>query len=174
MVGVKEIIDAAEKKELSMKGRIAVIMVTLVVIALLVGCAGTMSKVGVPGTGEAKGKSKKAVTKGKIEVMEVKMEKTDINNKDALSNLKVTGKAIYHQAKVGAKSFEDYISGHGIVIRFYDARGIKLPFKMDIGDYGKSENVRPNIAFPFEAETGSAYIGMDNFKKAVSCKAEVW
>jgi hypothetical protein len=156
-----------------MKSRITTMMATLFTIALLVGCAGA-PKVGVP---SAKGAAKEAVTEATVEVLEVKMEKTDIGNPDALDNLKVTGKAIYHPAKVGAQDFKDYIAGHGITIRFYDSKGMKLPFKVDImdyGEYGKSENVKPNEPFPFEGETGTAYIGMDNFTKAVSCKAEAW
>jgi len=157
------------------KSRIIIMTIALVLIVFLIGCATVKSK--VPGTGTGEATAKKAATEGTVEVLEVKMEKTEINNKDASSNLKVTGKAIYHPAKAGAKSFEDYISGHGIVIHFYDVKGMKLPFKVDIGDYGednKPENIKPNEPFPFEAETGTAYIGMDNFTKAVSCKAKAW
>ncbi len=158
-----------------MKKRIATMIITSAVLAFLVGCAMLSSK--VPGGGAVKGSAKKAFTEGKIEVQEVKMVKTELNNKDASSNLKVTGKAVYHPAKVGAKSFKDYIAEHGIVVHFYDARGMKLPFKVDIGsygEYGKSENVKPNEPFPFEGETGTGYIGMSNFTKAVSCKAKAW
>lgn len=150
-----------------MKSRIVIMMLTLVVIAFFVSCAG-VPKVGLPG---AKGVAKKALTEGKIEVLECKMEKTEVDNPDALSNLKVTGKAIYHPAKVGAKSFKDYMLDSKV--EFYDAQGRKLPFHIgmgDCGEYGKAENVVPNEPFPFKSETGTAYIGMDNFTEAVSCK----
>lgn len=146
-----------------MKGRITVSMVALVAIALLVGCAG-VPKPRVTGVVE------KAVTEATVEVLECKMEKTSME-KDALDNLQVTGKAIYHPAKVGAKPFKDYLLD--VRVEFYDAQGRKLPFRidaLDCGEYGKADNVVPNEAFPFKGETGTAYIGMDNFTKAVSCK----
>lgn len=150
-----------------MKSKIDVSMVALVSIALLVGCAG-VPKIGVPG---AKGVAKKALTEARVEVLECKMDKTELGNKDALDNLKVTGKAIYHPAKVGAKPFKDYLLDTRV--EFYDAKGMKLPFRidaLDCGEYGKADNVIPNEPFPFKGETGTAYIGMDNFTKAVSCK----
>lgn len=150
-----------------MKGRSATITVALVAIAFLVGCAG-VPKVVVP---ESKGVAKKAFTEATVEVLECKMEKTEVDNPDALSNLKVAGKAIYHPAKVGAKAFKDYTLDSKV--EFYDAQGRKLPFHIgmgDCGEYGKAENVVPNEPFPFKSETGTAYIGMDNFTKAVSCK----
>lgn len=142
-------------------------MAALVAIALLVGCA----SVPTPGVPSAKKTVKKAATEATVEVLECKMEKTDIGNPDALDNLKVTGKAVYHPAKVGAKSFKDYLVD--VRVEFYDDKGMKLPFRidaLDCGEYGKAENVKPNEPFPFKGETGTAYIGMDNFKKAVSCK----
>ena len=150
-----------------MKSRIVTMMAALVTIAFFVSCAG-LPKVGVPG---AKGVAKKALTEGTVEVLECKMAKTEVDNKDALSNLKVTGKAIYHPAKVGNKSFKDYALD--VRVEFYDAQGMKLPFRidgLDCGLYGKADNVVPNESFPFTGETGTAYIGMDNFKKAASCK----
>jgi len=150
-----------------MKRRITTMMVALVAIALLVGCAG-MPKPELPG---AKSVAKKAFTEPTFEVLEVKMEKIEIDNKDALSNLQVTGRAVYHPAKVGAKPFKDCMLD--VKVEFYDAQGKKLPFSiksLECGEYGKEENVRPNESFPFKGETGTAYIGMDNFTKAVSCK----
>lgn len=150
-----------------MKGKIAATMVALIAIALLVGCAG-VPKVGAP---SAKGAAKEEFTEPTVEVLECKMEKVEIDNPDALSNLKVTGKAIYHPAKVGAKDFKDY--GWLIRVEFYDAKGMKLSFRidgLDCGEYGKASNVVPNEPFPFKGETGTAYISMDNFTKAVSCK----
>ncbi len=150
-----------------MKRRIVTMMATLVAIAFFVSCAG-LPKVGVPG---AKTVAKKAFTDARVEVLEVKMEKTELGNPNALDNLKVTGKAIYHPAKVGAKPFKDLILNARV--EFYDAQGMKLPVHidgLDCGLYGKADNVVPNESFPFTGETGTAYIGMDNFKKASSCK----
>ncbi|MEA3475469.1 MAG: hypothetical protein U9R23_03365 [Candidatus Cloacimonadota bacterium] len=149
-----------------MKGKIATMMMALVTIALLVGCAG-VPKVGLPG---AKGVEKKALTKPTVEVLEVKMEKTSME-KDALDNLVITGKAIYHPAKVGAKAFKDYT--WDISFGVYDAAGNKL-FKVgaDCGEYGKEENVKPNEPFPFKGETGSAYVGYNKFLKAKTVKVE--
>jgi len=167
LVGRKRVYKIPPQKEKIMKIRIATMMAALVAIAVLVGCA-SVPKVGVPG---AKGEAKKALTEATVEVLECKMEKTEVDNPDALSNLKVTGKAIYHPAKVGAKAFKDYTLDSKV--EFYDAQGRKLPFHIgmgDCGEYGKAENVVPNEPFPFKGETGAAYIGMDNFTKAVSCK----
>ena len=151
-----------------MKRKVATTIITLTVLAFLMGCAGLKSK--LPGTGTAKSVGKKALTKPTVEVLEVKMEKTSME-KNALDNLVITGKAIYHPAKVGAKAFKDYV--WDTRVEFYDAQGNKLPFHidgLDCGEYGEAENVKPNKSFPFKGETGTAYIGMDNFTKAVSCK----
>ena len=150
--------------------KFAVRMVALFTIALLVGCAG-VPKVSKPGLSEAKGVAKKTATEPKVEVLEVKMEKTSME-KDALDNLVITGKAVYRPAKVGAKAFKDYVWD----IRFgvYDVAGNKL-FHVDGADcglYGKKENVKPNEPFPFKAETGSAYVGYEKFLKAKTVKVE--
>jgi len=145
-----------------MKIKVTLMVVAIVAIALLVGCAGLPKP-------EVKGVVKKAVTEATVEVLEVKMQKTSME-KDALDNLQVTGKAIYHPAKVGAKPFKDYLLD--VRVEFYDAQGRKLPFRieaLDCGEYGKADNVVPNEPFPFKGETGTSYIGMDNFSKAVSC-----
>jgi len=153
-----------------MKSKITKTLVTLGAIALLVGCGG-VPKVSKPGLPEAKGVAKKAATEPTVEVLEVKMEKTSME-KDALDNLVITGKAVYHPAKVGAKAFKDYLWD----IRFgvYDEAGNKL-FHVDgaeCGLDGKEENVKPNEPFPFKAETGSAYVGYEKFLKAKTVKVE--
>ncbi|MBC7125686.1 MAG: hypothetical protein H5T24_08660 [Bacteroidales bacterium] len=153
-----------------MKGKITTIMAAFIAIALLTSCA-SVPKVSKPGLPEAKGVAKKEFTEPTVEVLEVKMEKTSME-KDALDNLVITGNAVYHPAKVGAKVFKDYLWD----IRFgvYDEAGNKL-FHVDGADcglYGKAENVKPDEPFPFKAETGSAYVGYEKFLKAKTVKVE--
>ncbi len=148
-----------------MKNKIAATMVAVVVIAMLSGCA-SLPTPGLPGT---KSVAKKALTEPKVEVLECKMEKTSMD-KEAGDNLKITGKAIYHPVKVGAKDFKDY--SWDIRFEFYDEAGNKL-FHVDgadCGENGKAENVKPNVSFPFKVETGSAYVGYDKFVKAKTVK----
>lgn len=146
-----------------MKSKIAVPMVALVATALLVGCAGVPNVVKT--TGE------KAFAEPTVEVLEVKMEKTSME-KDAVDNLVITGKAVYHPAKVGAKAFKDYL--WDISFGVYDEVGNKV-FNVngaDCGEYGKEENVKPGEPFPFKQETGSAYVGWEKFLKAKTVKIE--
>ena len=146
-----------------MEGKITTMMVALVAIALLVGCARVPKR-------EVKGVAKKAFTQATVEVLECQMEKTSMEE-DAVDNLRVTGKAIYHPAKVGAKPFKDYRVD--VRVEFYDAQGTRLHFRiyaLDCGEYGNADNVVPNEPFPFKGETGTAYIGMDDFIQAVSCE----
>jgi len=166
LIGRKRVDNTTQKKEKIMKNKIATMMVALVTIVFLVGCAG-VPKPGVPGV---KGAAKKAVTEATVEVLEVKMEKTSME-KDAIDNLVITGKAIYHPAKVGAKAFKDYV--WDIRFEVYDEAGNKI-FHLDdadCGEYGKEESVKPNEPFPFTLETGSAYVGYDKFLKAKTIKA---
>ena len=152
-----------------MKSRIVFILILVILMISVGSCATVTSK--IPGTGTVKGAAKDKFMKGSVEVVEVKMEKTEIDDPNSLDNFKVTGTAIYHPAKVDAKSFKD--CSWSIRVEFYDKSGIKLPFKidcLDCGEYGKEENIKPNVPFPFKGETGTAYIGIDNFKKAASCK----
>lgn len=146
-----------------MRGKYILIMIALGAIVLLVGCATVAKKAPAP--------VRKATTKPTVEVLEVKIEKTSME-KDALDNLVITGKAIYHPAKIGAKAFKDYTWD----IRFgvYDEAGNKL-FHVDgaeCGEYGKEENVKPDEPFPFKAETSSALVGWEKFLKAKTVKVE--
>ena len=142
-----------------------VIMIVCVAVVFLTNCATVEKKVPAP--------VEEALTEPKVEVLEVKVEKTSME-KDALDNLVITGKAVYRPAKVGAKAFKDYLWD----IRFgvYDEAGNKL---FDVGGaecglYGKEENVKPNEPFPFKAETGSAYVGYEKFLKAKTVKVEAF
>ena len=132
-----------------------------------IGCA-NLPVPAVPGAPSAKSMVKKAVTEGTVEVLDVTMVKEGEEGNETLT---VTGNAIYHPAKVGAKDFKEYIVD--VRIEFYDAQGKVLPFTLtsiDFGEYGKSANVLPNEPFPFKGETWPPYMGEENFKKAVSCK----
>ncbi|MGC9365389.1 MAG: hypothetical protein ACP5FZ_12595, partial [Fidelibacterota bacterium] len=75
--------------------------------------------------------------------------------------VKVTGKAVYHPAKVGAKPFVEAARGKEFVFALYDAQGLKLPVEVTFGkgacgEYGKPENVVANQPFPFEKRVGIA------------------
>lgn len=137
-----------------MKGRIATMMVALVTIALLVGCAG-VPKPGIKGVAE------KAVTEATVEVLEVNVEKVTWESSlmGKMYGVKVTGKAVYHPAKVGAKPFVEAAQGKEFVFALYDAKGLKLPVEVTFdkgvcGEYGKPENVVANEPFPFEKREG--------------------
>jgi len=140
-----------------------VIMIVCVAVVFLTNCATVEKKVPAP--------VEEALTEPKVEVLEVKVEKTSME-KDALDNLIITGKAIYHPAKISAKAFKDYV--WDIRLGIYDETGNML-FHIDgaeCGEYGKEENVKPNEPFPFKAVTGAAYVGWDNFLKAKTAKVE--
>ncbi len=146
-----------------MQVKITAAITAFVAAAFLTGCAMLSKKVPSP--------VEKAATEPTVEVLEVKMEKTSME-KDALDNLVITGTAVYHPPKVGAKAFKDYLWD----IRFgvYDEDGNKL-FHVDgadCGEDGKEENVKPNVPFPFKSITGSAYVGWDKFLKAKIVKIE--
>lgn len=137
-----------------MRRGVLIPLAVLVAAALLVGC-GAASKVGVKKT------AKKAATEARVEVLEVKMEKetwvSAISGKQ--HGVKVTGKAVYHPAKVGGKPFKDV--GGEFAFGLYDANGLKLPEEVGVrkehcGEYSKPENVVPNKPFPFEYRTSIA------------------
>lgn len=138
-------------------------------IGLLLGCA-KLPIPAVPGTGDAKSVVKKAATVGTVEVLDVAMEKSMDGDQGII---KVTGSAIYHPAKVGAKAFKDY--GWAVKVSFYDDQGKELPFSigwLEYGDYWKSENVIAEEPFPFKGETSTPVMTghMDTYNKASSCK----
>lgn len=140
-----------------MKIRVTTILTALLTIIFLVSCA-SMPLAPSP-TSLVKTAAKKAFLEPTMEVLEIKMEKTN-------DELKVTGMAIYHPADVDGKEFNDYM--WDVKVEFYDAQGKTLPYSMKSLDYGA--NVVPNEPFPFMGEIGSAYMGEDVFAKAVSCK----
>ena len=156
-----------------MKSRIAFVLILAILMISLSSCATVTSK--IPGTGDVKSVAKDKFTEGGIELVDFKMDK-GIPNEDGWAELKVTGTAIYHPAKVGPKSFEDfYYGGHGITFYLYDAKGIKLPGKLEVeyGEYGKWENIKANVPFPFNGETTTDYIKKEIFNKISSIKPKI-
>lgn len=129
-----------------MKGRITTLMVTMVAIGLLIGCA--------PNVPSVKHAAKKAVTKATVEVLEVKMEKKgDFDKEMGVGYIKISGKAVYHPAEVGAKPFKDL--SYTVRFELLDDAGRVLEKAdgiPDCGEYGKAENVVPNEPFPFVME----------------------
>ncbi len=157
-----------------MKSRIAFVLILVILMISVSSCATVTSK--IPGTGDVKGTAKDKFMDGGIEIVDYKMDK-GIPNEDGWAEIKVTGTAIYHPAKVGAKSFEDFMgNSHGIKFYFYSATGTKLPsvLHVECGENGKWENVKANVEFPFKGELSNDYIGKDNFLKISTVKPHVF
>ena len=156
-----------------MKNKNYLKVTTMFAIALFFVCAAPKANAQASGAAasEAKKLAKKALTEGKVEIIDCKMEKTI--DKDGVGTIKVTGTAIYTPAKFKKKSFDDITCGYwSATANFYDAKGMKLKCHLDIGDYGENnqiENVKYKKPFPFYGETTSDYIGKENFEKADYC-----
>jgi hypothetical protein len=149
-----------------MKGKIATMMVALVAIAFLCGCAG------VPKPG-VKGVAKKAATEARVEVLESEMEKIAKGLGEGYSTIKITGKAVYRPAKVGAKPFKDLT--YLVSFDLLDAAGRKVTKLEGIpacGEYGQKENVVPNEPFPFVLE--ESMIKTDQWAVITSHKFVAW
>ncbi|HRD23458.1 MAG TPA: hypothetical protein PLY38_06440 [Candidatus Hydrothermia bacterium] len=139
-----------------MKKRITVFMVALVTNALLVSSAGAFK----PNIEDA---AKKAIAEPTVEVLEVKIEKVTWESSimGKMYGVNVTGKAVYHPAKVGGKPFVEASEGKEFIFALYDDKGMKLPVditfdKSACGEYGEPENVIANEPFPFEKRVGIA------------------
>ena len=156
-----------------MKNKTIFKVTTMFAIALFFICATPKANAQIAGaaSSEAKSFAKKALTEGKVEIIDCKMEKT--TDKEGVGTIKVTGTAIYTPAKFRKKSFSDITAGKWIArANFYDAKGMKLKCHLDISDYGENnqiENVKYKKPFPFNGETTSDYIGKENFEKADYC-----
>ena len=146
-----------------MKKRFAIMGVALVLIVFLISCATVKSK--IPGTETGKTAAKKTFTEPTVEVLEVKIEKVtwESSFSGKMYGVKVTGKAVYHSPKVGAKSFVEATKGKEFVFDLYDANGMKLPVQVTFnaqegkcGPNGMPENVVPGQTFTFERRSGIA------------------
>ncbi|MCK4353072.1 hypothetical protein KAW65_06680 [candidate division WOR-3 bacterium] len=138
-------------------------------VLMLSGCAG-IPKVEVPG---AKKVVKKAVAEATVEVLEVKMEKIAEGASEEYGTIKITGKAVYHPAKVGGKAFKDMASDPRF--NLLDAAGRKVQtfnVPLDCGEYGKAENVVAGEPFPFEGE--NSMVKKANWLIIESVKLNEW
>jgi|AntAceMinimDraft_16_1070373.scaffolds.fasta_scaffold58586_2 hypothetical protein len=126
--------------------------------------------------GDAKTMAKKALKEGKIEIIDCKMEK--VTDKGGTGIIKVTGTAKYTPGKLKKKPFKDiYGVSCSVSAQFYDAKGMKLPFHLDIGECGENnqeENVEYKKPFPFQGEITTDYIKKEDFVKANYCVIKGW
>lgn len=159
-----------------MKSKIGLLVVTLVAIALLISCA-NLSVPGAPGvlgTRDAKSMVKKAVTEGKVEVLDVTMEKVEWISEmwgEKRYGVLIKGNAIYHPAKVGAEPFIEAAKGKAFYFALYDAAGKKLPIDINFnkdfcGENSLPENVVAGEPFPFEKRESTGGDG-DEGRKAI-------
>ena len=143
-----------------MKGSFVIMFVMIVCVAVvfLTNCATVGKKVPAP--------LEEALTEPKVEVLEVKVEKVTWISQvwgEKVYGVNITGKAIYHPAKVGGKSFVEATKGKEFYFDFYDSQGLKLPLQVSFnaqegkcGPNGMPENVVPGEPFTFEKRAGIA------------------
>ncbi len=140
-----------------MISKVVTILVALATIVFFVGCS-ALHVPGVPGMPGAKSVAKKAVTEGNVEVLDVNVEKV---TGPTSYGVKITGNAVYHPAKVSAKSFKK-AGNQYFHFDLYDAKGLKLPVSVSFskhacGEFRQPENIVADKPFPFEHKENIAW-----------------
>ena len=126
----------------------------------------------IPDEIDAKEMAKRFLKYGKIEVIEIDLEKQPLAEDSENGVIKFTGTAVYTPAKIGKKEFKDISSL--LVLTLLDKNGLKvskLEIMPDCGENGQAENVKYKKPFPFEYEHTFT---LEEFNKIESVAVKVW